>query len=61
MLNVDKLDKKMRQYSRLVKGTEGKVVERKVRGCGIDFVWWVDVSVENSLDRMLGRRWIGEK
>lgn len=41
-----------------MKGTEYKIVERKVRECGINFVWWIDVSIENSLDRMLGRRWI---
>lgn len=59
MLNVSRLDKKIQEYQRLVKGTEYKIVERKVRECGINFVWWIDVSIENSLDRMLGRRWIG--
>ncbi len=32
-----------------------------MRECGIDFVWWIDTSVENSVDRMLGRRWIDGK
>ena len=59
MVGTDKLAKKIREYERLVKGTESKIIERKVRTCGIDFVWWIDVTVENSLDRMLGRRWIG--
>lgn len=57
-LPTDKLNKKIKEYERLVKGTESKILERKIRGCGIDFVWWIDVSIENSLDRMLGRRWI---
>ena len=61
MLSSDRLSKKIKEYERLVKGTKSKVVERRVRECGIDFVWWIDVSTENSLDRMLGRRWIGEK
>ena len=45
MLGTDKLSKKIREYERLVKGTESKIIERKVRTCGIDFVWWVDVTV----------------
>ena len=61
MLPKCKLDKKINEYQRLVKHTEHKLVKRKVRECGIDFVWWIDVTPENSLDRMLGRRWIGNQ
>jgi adenylate kinase family enzyme len=60
MLATNKLTKKIKEFERLVKGTSSRVVERRVRECGIDFVWWIDVTAENSLDRMLGRRWIGE-
>jgi len=31
MLNVSRLDKKIQEYQRLVKGTEYKIVERKIR------------------------------
>lgn len=61
MLAQTKLDKKTKEYQRLVKETEHKIIKRRVRECGIDFVWWVDVTAENALDRMLGRRWIGHQ
>lgn len=61
MLPSSKLDKKINEYQRLVKRTEHKLVKRTVKECGIDFVWWIEVTPENSLDRMLGRRWIGSQ
>jgi hypothetical protein len=53
--------KKIEEFSRLVKPNDPKIVERQTKGCGIDFVWWINVSAENSFDRMLGRRWINEQ
>lgn len=42
-----------------MKSSEAKVISRQVRECGVDFVWWIELSPEKALDRMLGRRWIG--
>jgi hypothetical protein len=58
--STDRLKNKIQQFERLVKSSESKIITRQMRECGVDFVWWVEVSKENSFDRMLGRRWIGE-
>ena len=59
LLQQDRFTKKIQEFSRLARPSEARIVARQVRGCGLDFVWWIDLSPTNCFDRMLGRRWIG--
>ena len=56
-LSTQALETKIKHFSALVKPSDTKLVRRELRGCGIDFVLWVDLSPKASFDRQLGRRW----
>lgn len=45
----------------MVKPSDPKIVPRQIKSCGIDFIFWINTTPENSFDRMLGRRWIDNK
>jgi hypothetical protein len=44
MIDDHRLARKIKEFERLVKSSETKVVPRQLRECGVDFVWWIDVS-----------------
>ena len=56
-LSKDALANKLSGISTLAHPSETKLIERDLRGCGIDFAVWIELPPKGSIDRQLGRRW----
>ena len=50
------LTQKIAEFSRLVFPTPPKIVEIPLRSCGIDMLLWLNLPIECSIDRCIGRR-----
>ena len=50
------LQKKIMEFSRLVKPTQSRILKRPIKECGLDLALWINIDTKTSFDRFLGRR-----